>query len=181
MLTFTNFLSDYHGQDRRSYLGHESGLSHIKQLPRCMLFTLSPRKKMLAKTTQPAYLVNAWPTPVFLLTKLTFMLLYLQIFRPMRWLRYGCYSGIVVMTLFYLSFWIVQLYCSTPANGQSWLQDFETPRYSVSESKFTIPLAALNLVFDLYIFVLPIAAVMRLQMSRQRKLATSAMFVSGFA
>lgn len=108
------------------------------------------------------------------------MLLYLQIFGPMRWLRYGCYSGIVIMTLFYVPFWIVQVYYTTPENGQSWLQDFETPRYSISESNLAIPLTTLSLVFDIYIFVLPIAAVMRLQMSRQRKLGISAMFISGF-
>lgn len=85
------------------------------------------------------------------------------------------------MTLFYVSFWIVQVYYSTPENGQSWLQDFESPRATIAGTKFTIPLTTLNLVFDIYIFVLPIAAVMRVQMSRQRRLATSAMFVSGFA
>ena len=98
----------------------------------------------------------------------------------MRWLRYGCYGGIVVMTLFYTSYWIVQVYYTTPENGQSWLQDFETPRYSISETKLATPLTTLSLVFDIYIFVLPIAGVMRLQMSLRRKLGISAMFVSGF-
>ena len=108
------------------------------------------------------------------------MLLYPQIFGLMRWLRYGCYIGIVVMTLFYVSYWIVQVYFTTPEHGQSWLQDFESPRYS-NAMKVAIPLTSLSLVFDIYIFVLPIAGVLRLQMSRRRKLAISAMFISGLA
>lgn len=43
------------------------------------------------------------------------------------------------------------------------------------------PLTAVSLVFDIYIFVLPITGVMQLQMSRRRKMAVSAMFLSGFA
>ena len=108
------------------------------------------------------------------------MFLYLQIFGPMRWLRWSCYNGITIMTLFYASYWIVQVYVSTPEHGQSWLEDFKLSRYSVF-SKLAVPLGSVNLVFDVYIFILPIAAVSRLQMSLRRKLEVSAMFLSGLA
>ncbi len=125
-------------------------------------------------------MVNAWTTIVFLFLKLTFMLLYLQIFRPNLWLRYGCYLGIGTMTLFYMGIWIAQIYLTSPKPGQSWQDDFKSPRY-LKSLDIAVPLTAASLVFDVYIMVLPIAGVMQLQMSLRRKLETSAMFVTGFA
>lgn len=125
-------------------------------------------------------MVDAWPTIIFMFLKLTFMLLYLQIFWPNVWLRYGCYLGIGIMTLFYMAVWIAQVYLTSPEPGQSWQDDFRSPKYFKSLD-IPIPLAAVSLVFDVYIFVLPIAGVVRLQMSLRRKLETCAMFVSGFA
>lgn len=84
------------------------------------------------------------------------------------------------MTLFYTSYWIAQVHISTPEHGQLWLEDFETSRYS-KFSELAVPLGSVGLVFDVYIFVLPIAGVTQLQMSLRRKLEVSAMFFSGFA
>lgn len=108
------------------------------------------------------------------------MLLYLQIFGPNRWLRYGCYLGISVMTIVYLAFWIAQVYFTSPEPGQSCLDDFSSPRYLKSLDIAT-PLTAVSLVLDVYIFALPIAGVMQLHMSLRRKLEVSVMFISGFA
>ncbi len=125
-------------------------------------------------------MIEAWSTIIFLFLKLTFMLLYLQIFRPNLWLRYGCYLGIGIMTLFYLGIWMARMYKASPKPGQSWQDHFNSPRYSKA-TNIAIPLTSVSLVFDLYIILLPIAGVMQLQMSLKRKLETSAMFVSGFA
>ena len=84
------------------------------------------------------------------------------------------------MTLFYTSYWIVQVYLSTPEHGQSWPEDFESSRFSEFKN-LVVPLGGVNLAFDVYIFILPIAAVNRLQMSLRRKLEVSAMFLSGLA
>ena len=81
------------------------------------------------------------------------------------------------MTLFYTSYWIVRQYAG------AWTvlaRRFKTSRYS-EFSALAVPLGSVNLVFDIYIFILPIAAVTRLQMSLQRKLEVSAMFLSGLA
>lgn len=118
--------------------------------------------------------------PVFLFTKLTFMLMYLKIFGPMRWLRWTCYAGITGMTLFYTSYWVDQLYVSTPQHGQSWLEVFSTARY-FERIKLGVPLGIVGLVFDVYLFVLPIAGVIQLQMPLRRKVEVSAMFFTGFA
>ena len=176
----TDTFSYYQGKNRNSYLGHFCRVSHITWLSYCKAFIYTIGSWALAYALQPAYASAAWLTPVLLLVRLTFMLLYLQIFGPMRWMRWSCYSGITIMTLFYTSYWIAQVYISTPEHGQSWLEDFKTSRYS-EFSKMAVPLGSVNLVFDVYIFVLPIAAVNRLQMSLRPKLAVSAMFLSGLA
>lgn len=125
-------------------------------------------------------MLDMWSSLIFLFVKLTFMLLFLQIFRPNRWLRYSCYFGIGIMTLVYLAFWLTQVYLTSPSPKQSWQELVRTPRY-FKWLNIGIPIGAASLVFDVYILLLPIAGVMQLQMSLRRKLETSAMFASGFA
>ncbi len=108
------------------------------------------------------------------------MIFYLSIFSPMRWLRYGCYAGMTVMTLFYTSIWVAQLYITTPQDGKSWVEDFE-PTWYYKSVTIALPSTAGSFLFDIYIFVLPVAGVMQLHMSPRRKLETSVMFLSGLA
>lgn len=106
------------------------------------------------------------------------MILYLQIFGPMRWMRACCYFGLFFMTGFYIPFWIVQMYDTTPAPGETWQQNFADPRFARTVT-LSLPLGCVSLVSDVYIYVLPILGVSQLQMSRRRKFEVALVFMTG--
>ena len=113
-------------------------------------------------------------------TKLTFFLMYLQIFWPFKWLRICIYLGATVTAVFYLAvegFW---LYNMTPRKGQS----FESVVLSSAEYKvlvLSVPVAAVGLGIDLYLLVLPITGVMHLQLPTRRKIGVILIFMTGIA
>lgn len=115
---------------------------------------------------------------VWLFVKLSFFILYLQLFRPIIWLRYCIYFGALVNTAFYVAIVIVTLYYTTPAPGQSWQENIRDPR-EAGTFRTSIPIASGSLVLDLYIFLLPIAGIWNLNMSLQRKIGVGVVFMTG--
>ena len=127
-----------------------------------------------------SYLSNWFPNPVWLAAKLTFYLLYLQIFRPNRKLVYFIWAGIVVTALFYISVTIPQLYWASPRPGESWLGPLEDGQ-TVKTQGLALPIAGFNLGSDIYIFCIPLWGIRKLQMSRQKKIGVILVFATGFA
>lgn len=120
-----------------------------------------------------------WPTAVvWPLAKLTFFLMYVQLFRPMKWLRYCSYAGAVVNVLWYSALLITELALTVPHPGQSFLEQLMSPRKEKS-FEIAVPTASINLIFDVYIFILPIAGTSKLQLPLKRKLGVMAIFMTG--
>ena len=115
-----------------------------------------------------------WP-----FAKMTFLLLYIQLFWPMKWLRFASYAGVVVNILYYLSILIATLALTVPHPGQSLLQTVQSSRQAKA-LKMAVPTASINLALDVYILVLPIAGVSKLQLPTRRKLGVMAVFMTGF-
>ena len=107
---------------------------------------------------------------------MTFFLLYIQLFRPMRWLRYSAYAGAIFTALFYTAIVVWTIAVTSPAPGQSW-------QSAASKGAKTLPdtvwIASVGLVLDIYILLLPIAGVSQLQMSRKRKVGVITVFSTG--
>ena len=113
-------------------------------------------------------------------TKMTFFLMYLQIFWPFKWLRVGIYLGATVTTTFYLAVEIFWLYNMTPRRGQSWSSMTASP----AEFKvlvLSVPVGAVGLGIDVYLLILPITAVMHLQLPTRRKVGVVLIFLTGIA
>ncbi|KAL8930309.1 MAG: hypothetical protein Q9172_000017 [Xanthocarpia lactea] len=119
-------------------------------------------------TQQPVYLGVVVVPPAMIFTKLTFFLVYLQVFRPLAWLRICVYIGSAITTAFYLGVWIYLLVSITPRNGQSFMEVALSPAQFKS-LRTSVPIAGVGLATDLYLLVLPIAAVMQLQLPTRRK------------
>lgn len=119
------------------------------------------------------------PTPILYFLKLTLLLLYLQLFGPMRWLRISAYIGILLLTLFYVTFTIVMFVLSTPGIGQTWVTHAFSAQEAYTQYHISVPLAAVGFVFDVFLLILPLIAIARLQMPTKRKLAVSIIFLSG--
>ena len=123
--------------------------------------------------------VSDWLCNVaYVFVKLTFFILYWNIFHPFRWLRFGIICGAAILVSVYGAFTIASLVGAIPPPGRSWLDNCETSRDSIGK-RLSIPLAILALVSDVYIIILPISGVLRLQLSRKRKVGLSMLFMAG--
>lgn len=104
--------------------------------------------------------------------------MYIQLFRPIRSLRYCAYVGAVVDVLFYLAVLITKLALTIPGPGRTFQEQFNSPRQAKMGS-FVLPTVWINLVLDVYILVLPIAGVSKLQLPLKRKIGVLAIFMTG--
>jgi hypothetical protein len=102
--------------------------------------------------------------------KTTFFLLYLELFGRIRWAQITSWVGIGFV---FLSNGIVAI----------WIMATINPHEYVSWSKFatmiSLPLAILGLVADILIFVIPLAAIIPLQMSPAKRMGAMGIFLTG--
>jgi hypothetical protein len=110
--------------------------------------------------------------------KTTFFLMYLQLFRPLTWLRNCAIAGLVVTWIFYISVGAAQLYFTLPPAGQSWAESFAGPRY-IKSIRLCVPTSSFSLVMDSFILGLPIIAISHLHLSASKKIGAAAMFGTG--
>lgn len=117
---------------------------------------------------QPSYIESITTAPTMLLIKVTFFIMYLEIFRLKHWLKICSITGIVVVVAFYGSMTIITLVVTTPRRHESWLECDLAPRHQIALN-ISVPQSAFGLAFDLYILALPILGVWKLQMPKKRK------------
>ena len=121
-----------------------------------------------------------WPIPIiFTFVKVTFFLMYIQIFRPFKWLRYLSYAGAIVTILFYFSALVATLAWQIPSPGQTLVASLQNPR-TARAFNITYPVGSVGLALDVYILILPIAGVSKLQLPFRRKIGVMAVFLTGF-
>ena len=116
--------------------------------------------------------------PTLGIIKLTFFLLYLELFRPIKWLRYCAYIGATLSSSFYIAVTVAQFVFTTPKSGETWVDHILSGESSKGTS-LTVLISAVGLVIDVYIFVVPLAAVSQLQLSPMRKLGVGLIFATG--
>ena len=104
--------------------------------------------------------------------------MYLYIFGLLRWLRICAYIGAVVTTLFYISVSVASFVFATPSHGETWYEHIlsKDERRTIT---MPIPISCFGVVIDLVILILPIIAVMQLQLPIRRKIAVNAVFMTG--
>ena len=97
----------------------------------------------------------------------------------MKWLRYSCYAGMIFTVLFYTAILVATLALTVPGPRQTFRQTIQSSRAnkSIDMPIFT---GSFNLALDLYILVLPVAGVGKLQMPLRRKIGVIAIFLTGF-
>ena len=90
-------------------------------------------------------------------------------------MRISALFGAIVTTLYYISITVCYFIFATPRRGGTWLS------YSREDFiiHFSIPQSAVGLVIDLYILILPIVAVSKLQMATRRKVGIILIFTTG--
>ncbi|KAF6238584.1 hypothetical protein HO173_003089 [Letharia columbiana] len=129
-------------------------------------------------TAQTSAIIVFLAPLTLLFTKLTFFLLYFQVFRPLRWLRVSVYIGATLTCAFYGAASIAQLVFSVPRPGQTWLEHALSGEFNKADV-LSVPLSAVGLGIDIALLVMPIAAVMRLQLPTKRKIGVLFIFMFG--
>lgn len=115
--------------------------------------------------------------------KISVLLLYLQVFRILRWMRLACVIGIVCITAFQLSLSISFAAMCAPSTGSSQI-DFLLAFVSDTRTHTRILVVIQgvgNVTTDIFLVILPLPAVWNLQMPLKRKIAVLSMFMIGLS
>ena len=88
------------------------------------------------------------------------------------------YIGATLNCAFYGAISIVQVVVLTPRHGETWLQRSFSGAYH-KDTVVSTYMAAVGLAFDLVLLIMPIVAVMGLQLPKQRKMGVLFVFFIG--
>lgn len=122
----------------------------------------------------PSYMLTVSAPPTLGFLKVTFFILYLQLFYQLKWMRICSIIGLAVTGALYTAFTIVMFYYSTPRPGELFM-----PRDTVKTTAIILPISIVGFIIDVIILVLPIAAVARLQATPKKKFAAMLVFLTG--
>ncbi|KAL6714315.1 hypothetical protein ACLMJK_007738 [Lecanora helva] len=117
-------------------------------------------------------------TPGLGLIKSSLFIQYYLLFRPLRWVRICVWIGATITILFYFPVTITAFVLESPWPGETFLEG-ELSWHYLEFSKFSIPTGAIGMFVDWYLFILPIPAVLTLQMSTTKKIGILIIFMTG--
>jgi len=126
-----------------------------------------------------SFMSNGPPHLIWPCIKTIFFLMYLQLFRPLLWLRRCVYFGLGAVWSWYVAMCVAQIVITVPPSGHGWVDSFASPGY-LRTFKLCVPTASFSLASDVYILVLPMIAISHLRLSRAKKIGVAAMFSTGF-
>ena len=109
---------------------------------------------------------------------MTFFILYWNIFKPFRWLRLSIIGGVVVFIGFYFICTIISVVDGAPPPGRTWFEHATENSNDIS-LRLSVPLAVCAVMSDVYVLLLPISGVLRLQLSSKKRFALIMVFMTG--
>ena len=128
---------------------------------------------------QSDYTLSVLITPSLGFVKLSFIIQFYHLFRPLRWLRLFCWIGGSFIAFAYASGIVVSFALSSPWPGESFRSGILSWHY-IAGANIAIPTGVLGLATDIFVFVLPIPAVMGLQLAFRKKIGVLIVFALGF-
>ncbi|KAJ8063298.1 hypothetical protein OCU04_008528 [Sclerotinia nivalis] len=102
------------------------------------------------------------------LIKLSIFLFYYQIFWPLKWCRWVICIGASLNSAFYLSMTVVQFYYESPRPGETLAGHFGG-KMAQSITRVSIPTSSVGLAIDILLLIIPLRAVVQLQMAKKKK------------
>ncbi|KAJ6016992.1 hypothetical protein N7451_000371 [Penicillium sp. IBT 35674x] len=142
------------------------------------MYDLTAADAMCTSFIISGFFTNWLTALVWPFAKSSFFLMYLEMFRTVRWQRYANYIGLFVTWGFYTAVLVATLSFTSPAPGETWQGSLISARYAKMEA-WIMPIASINLVIDVYILVLPILPILGLRLSTKKKLGVLAIFATG--
>ncbi|MCJ1462825.1 hypothetical protein MMC07_001428 [Pseudocyphellaria aurata] len=133
--------------------------------------------QIVADSTQD-FLAIAMVTPALGLIKCSLFILYYRLFCPWRWARICVWIGATISVAFYASVTVTGFVLSSPWPGESMFEATVSWHY-FKFTEFSVPIGVIGMLIDYYLLVLPIRAVLMLQMSPAKKLGVLILFMTG--
>ena len=93
-------------------------------------------------------------------------------------MRLCAYVGAAITTVFYTGMTIASFVIAIPRPGEAWYQHLYSKEMGKSVD-LTVLTSSFGVFVDLIILVLPIAAVMQLQLPKRRKIGVILVFMTG--
>lgn len=152
--------------DCRQACGEESFSGHVWSVAEGDQFTL---------------LTESLCGPCFWFIKLALFTFYLRLFKVLRWLRYCVYLGILVTGVCYLATTILfPIFCA-PRDGQDQMAYLAAiAAEKCIKARYTATaLGCINIISDVYIFMLPLPPVWALKLPFRKRLGIAMMFSTG--
>ena len=117
-----------------------------------------------------------------ILVKLSLLILYLRLFNPNRLTRYLIFGGMIACSLFYsITIIISAAFCvpdpSGPNDDRAWLKQSKTCRPAVVKIAFAQGI--FGTISDIYLLVIPLQIILRLNLATQRRIGMVAVFGTG--
>jgi hypothetical protein len=97
----------------------------------------------------------------------------------MRWMRICVYVGSALLVAFYVGMTITMAILTTPSSGESWVEHIFSQNEHNAQYEVAVPFAAVGFVFDVFLLVLPLRAVRKLQLPNRRKIGVTLIFMTG--
>ena len=113
------------------------------------------------------------PTQFF--AKGAILLLYLRLFTISPRMRYSIWLGLILDFLLYWSGVPITTYYCTPRIGKPW-NAFVIDQNCLKFGIYTVVQGAFSVILDLYIFILPIPVVLKIQMAPKRRVSILGIF-----
>jgi succinate dehydrogenase/fumarate reductase cytochrome b subunit len=98
----------------------------------------------------------------------------------MKWLRICIYVGGAFTIASHVGVTVLFLYYLTPRSGETWLSHYADPPFSMKPVLVALVfIAVVGLAIDIYLLVLPIAAIIQIHVPLRRKVWTILIFMTG--
>lgn len=127
---------------------------------------------------QKDYITTIMVTPALGLIKCSLFIQYYRLFRPWRWVRISVWIGATISVVFYTAVTVTGFVLNSPWPGESFLEDIMSWHY-LKFLQFSIPTGVIGMLIDWYLLILPIRAVLMLQMSPEKKFGVLILFMTG--
>lgn len=125
-----------------------------------------------------SYITVIMATPALGLIKLSLFIQYYLLFSLMRWVRISVWIGATLSGVFYITVSIVAFVLCSPWHGETMLETILSGHY-FKFAQFSIPTGVISMLMDWYLLILPIPAVLALQMSTAKKIGVLIIFMTG--
>ena len=113
--------------------------------------------------------------PTLFFAKSTIFFFYLNVFGVNKMIRYGVWFGLFWNFCLYWSSIPIETLTSAPRIGQPWNVETINRKYKIA-TIYSIFQGVFSVALDVYIFLLPIPVILRLQMSLRRRCSILGVF-----